>query len=40
MLYAATTSKYVFDLQAGDVYWCVIPSLSPQCPSPSLSPQV
>ena len=22
MLYAATTSKYVFDLQAGDIYWC------------------
>ena len=22
MLYAATTSKYVFDLKPGDIYWC------------------
>lgn len=22
MLYAATTSKYVFDLKLGDIYWC------------------
>lgn len=22
MVYAATTSKYVFDLQPGDIYWC------------------
>lgn len=23
MVFAATTTKYVFDLHPGDIYWCV-----------------